>query len=61
MAAVTLMGKLLAVGSIVVRWVAEEYWWRSDSVVRVTYRVSLDGGQELTIFENLLHRGRYRV
>ena len=58
---VTLMGKPLAVESIVEQWEDAEFWWRDDPVVRVTYRVSLEGGQEVTIFKNMLHGGWYTV
>jgi len=39
--AVTFMGKPLSVESILERWEDEEFWWRDDPFVRVTYRVSL--------------------
>ena len=58
---VTLMGKLLAVESIMERWEDEVFWWRNDPVVRVTYRVSLRDGQEITIFKNMLTGGWYRL
>ena len=41
-------------------WEDEEFRW-DDPVIRVTYRVSLEGGQELTIFKNMLTGGWYRL
>ena len=59
--AVTIYGEKVAVGSIVEQWEDEEFWWRDDPVVRVTYKVSLEGGQEIAIFKNMLTGGWYRL
>ena len=59
--AVRLFGEEVGVAAIDERWEDEEFWWRDDPVVRVTFRVSLEGGQELTIFKNMLTGGWYRA
>ena len=59
--AVRLFEQEVVVAAIDERWEDEEFWWRNDPVVRVTYRVSLEDGQELTIFKNMLTGGWYRL
>ena len=59
--AVSLLGKLLPVESIEERWEDEEFWWRDNPLIRVTYQVTLEDGRQLTIFKNMLHGGWYRV
>ena len=59
--AVSLFGIEVAVAAINEWWEDEEFWWRDNPVVRVTYRVSLEDGQDLTIFENMLTGGWYRL
>ena len=58
--AVTVYGVSIPVESIEERWEDEEFWWRDDAVVRVTYQVTLEDGQRLTIFKNMLTGGWYR-
>ena len=57
---VTLIGVSVPVESIEERWEDEEDWWRDDPVVRVTYQVTLEDGQQLTIFKNMLRGDWYR-
>lgn len=52
-----LFGEEVKVVSIDERWEDEESWWQDDPVVRVTYQISLENGQELTIFKNMLTGG----
>ena len=54
---VTLYGVIVPVESIEERWEDEEFWWRDDPVVRVTYQVTLEDGQRLTVFKNTLTGG----
>ena len=54
--AVTLYGLIVPVESIEERWEDEEFWWRDDPVVQVTYQV----GRELAIFRNMKLSGWYR-
>ena len=49
----------MPVQSIEERWEDEEFWWRDNPVVRVTYQVTLEDGQQLTIFKNMLTGGWY--
>ena len=58
--AVALYGVIVPVESIEERWEDEEFWWRDNPVVRVTYQVTLEDGQELTVFKNMLTGGWYR-
>ena len=58
--AVRLFGQAVGVAAIDERWEDEEFWWRDDPVVRVTYQVTLENGQELTVFKNMLTGGWYR-
>ena len=58
---VMLLGKQLEVGSIDEWWEDEEFWWRDNPVVRVSYRVTLEDGQGLTLFKNMLTGGWYRL
>ena len=57
--AVALYGVIVPVESIEERWEDQEFWWRDDPVVRVTYQVTLEDGQRLTIFKNMLTGGWY--
>ena len=59
--AVTLYGLSVPVESIEERWEDEEFWWRDNPVVRVTYQVTFEDGQRLTIFKNMLTGGWYRA
>ena len=58
---VWLVGVEVGVAAIEERWEDEEFWWRDDPVVRVSYRVTLEDGQELTLFKNMLTGGWYRL
>ena len=58
---VTIYGEPVAVELIVEQWEDEEFWWRDNPVVRISYRVTLEGGQELTLFKNMLTGGWYRL
>ena len=58
---VRLLGKLLAVESIEERWEDAGDWWKDNPLVRVTYQVTLEDGQRLTIFKNMLTGGWYRA
>ncbi len=57
--AVTLYEVSVPIESIEERWEDEEFWWRDNPVVRVTYQVRLEDGQQLTVFKNLLTGGWY--
>ena len=59
--AVSLFGVEVGVAAIDEWWEDEEFWWRHDPVVRVTYQVTLEDGQRLTIFRNMLTGGWYRL
>ena len=58
--AVTLYGVSVQAESIEERWEDAGDWWRDDPVVRVTYQVTLEDGQQLTVFRNMLTGGWYR-
>ena len=49
--AATLYGATVDVELIDERWADEEFWWRDDPVVPVSYQVTLEDGQGLTIFK----------
>ncbi len=57
--ALVLDGKNLAVESIDDRSEDEEAWWQDDPVVKMNYQVTLEDGQQLTIFRNMMHGGWY--
>ena len=59
--AVVLDGKSLAVESIDDRSEDEQDWWSDNPVVKMNYQVTLENGQQLTIFRNIMHGGWYRV
>ena len=59
--AVKVLGKSVAVESIDEWWEDEEDWWKDNPLVRVTYQVTLEHGQQLTIFKNMQHGGWYRI
>jgi len=48
-------GMSQAVDSIDERCEVEEDWWKDNPVVRMYYRVTLEDGQQLTIFRNTVH------
>ena len=58
--AVRLFGEEVGVEAIDGRWEDEEFWWRDDPVVRLTYQVTLENGQQMIIFKNTLTGGWYR-
>ncbi len=58
---VTLYRVVVPVESIEEQWEDEEFWWRDDPVVRVTYQVTLEDGRQLAIFKNMLTGGWYRL
>ena len=58
--AVTLLGELLAVGSIEERWEDVEDWWKDNPMVKLHYQVSLGDGRQLTLFRNVVTGGWYR-
>ena len=59
--AVVVDGKSLAVESIDDRSEDEEACWADNPVVKMNYRVTLQDGQQLTIFRNMMHGGWYRA
>ncbi len=59
--AVVVDGRSLAVESIDDRSEDEEAWWADNPVVKMNYQVTLEDGQQLTIFKNMRHGGWYRV
>ena len=58
--AISLAGKLLGVASIEER-VEEEEWWDEQPLTRMHYQVTLEDGQQVTIFRNMKTGGWYRV
>ena len=58
--AVTIGGEPIAVEAIVEQWEDEEDW-QDNPVVRVSYRVALEDGQEITIIRNMVTGGWYLV
>ena len=57
--AVTLYGVSVPIESIEERWEDAGDWWKDNPLVRVTYQVTLEDGQRLTIFKNMLTGGWY--
>ena len=58
--AVTLYGVSVPIESIEERWEDAGDWWKDNPVVRMYYRVTLEAGQQLSIFRNMVHGGWYR-
>jgi hypothetical protein len=48
------------VASIEDSWRVDDEWWRKDPVSRMYYRVLLAGGQQLTVFKDLISGSWYR-
>ena len=46
--------------SVEERWRLDDEWWREQPVSRVYWRVLLDDGQDLTIWQDLTTRVWYR-
>ena len=59
--AVTLYGVSVPIESIEGRWQDAGYWWKDNPVVRVSYQVTLEDGQQLKVFRNMLTGGWYQV
>ena len=58
--AVSLGGKVLEVVSID-EWVEEEAeWWEPEPVFKMHYHVTLEDGQQMAIFRNMMTGGWYR-
>ena len=51
----------MAVASIDEWWEDEEDRWKDIPVVRVTYQITLEEGQQLSIFKYMQHGGWYRL
>ncbi|MEE8473194.1 MAG: hypothetical protein V3S82_08500 [Dehalococcoidia bacterium] len=48
-----LRGRWLQVESVVDRWRIEDEWWREEPVGRRYYQCLVDGGQRVTVFQDL--------
>ena len=59
--AVTLYGVSVPIESIEERWEDAGDWWKDNPVVRVSYQVTLEDGQQLKVFRNMLTGGWYQV
>ena len=59
--AVSLEGKTLEVVSIDEREEEEAEWWEPEPVFRMHYQVTLEDGQQLTIFRNMKTESWYRL
>ena len=53
-------GGIQRVASVDDRCEVEEDWWKDNPVVRMFYRVTIEDGQRLTIFRNMVHGGWYQ-
>jgi hypothetical protein len=49
-----------AITAIEDRWRIDDEWWRSESVSRLYYAVTLDSGQRLVLSKNLIDNRWYR-
>ena len=58
--AVSLEGKILEVVSIDERVEEEAEWWEPEPVFKMHYHVTLEDGQQMTIFRNMKTGGWYR-
>ena len=59
--ALVLEDRSQTVASVDERCEVEEDCWKDYPLVRMYYRVTLEDGQELTIFRNMVHGGWYRL
>ena len=50
----------IPVASVVDRWRIDDEWWREDPIARMYYRVLLEDGRSLTIFQDLKDLSWYR-
>jgi hypothetical protein len=58
--AVTLSGRRLRVAEVQDTWRIDDEWWRERPVSRVYWRVVLEDGQALTLYDDLLARQWFR-
>ena len=58
---VSLEGKVLEVVSIDERVEEEAEWWEPEPLFRMHYQVTLEDGQQVTIFRNMKTGGWYEV
>ncbi len=59
--AVSLEGKVLEVVSIDERVEEEAEWWEPEPLFRMHYQVTLEDGQQVTIFRNMKTDGWYQI
>ena len=59
--AVSLQGKVLAVVSIDERVEEEAQWWEPEPLFRMHYQVTLEDGQQMTLFRNMKTGGWYQI
>ena len=50
----------ISVASVVDRWRIDDEWWREGPISRMYYRILLEDGHSLTIFQDLKDLGWYR-
>lgn len=59
--AISLEGKVLQVVSIDGRVEEEAEWWEPEPLFRMHYQVTLEDGQQVTIFRNMKTGGWYQI
>ena len=58
---VTFLGEELRVDSIDQQWQDDAEPWERKPVSKLHYRVTLEDGRRLTLFQNMEHGGWYRL
>jgi hypothetical protein len=58
--AVQIKGRWRRVVAIDDVWSIDEEWWREKPIVRMYYRVNLDGDRQITVFRDMLDGAWYR-
>ena len=59
--AVSVEGKVLDVVSIEERVEEEAEWWEPEPLFKMHYQVTLEDGQQVTIFRNMKTRAWYQI
>jgi hypothetical protein len=49
-----------AVVNIEDRWRIDDEWWRQEAISRLYYEVTLDSGQQMVIFKDMINGGWFR-
>jgi hypothetical protein len=42
------------------RWRIDDEWWRSDPISRLYYEITLDSGQQMVLFKDMINGGWFR-